>query len=91
MPEEQDDRRICVTLGQRVTLGNYERAELSVCLSGIPAGATEADIEEMLDTSHIAYKLIRERLKERVSEIRTESAQEQAAARSQPYPKGETS
>lgn len=74
MRYEDDGRgRIAVTMSQRVNLGNYESADVSICLSGIPTGATEAQIEDMLDTSHLAYKSIRARLGAKVRELREEA------------------
>ena len=62
--------RICVTMGQKVNLGNYESADVSICLSGIPLGASEELIEEMLATAKIAYSKIGARIKNEVAVIR---------------------
>lgn len=73
--DEQGQGRIAVTMGTRVNLGNYESADVSICLSGIPNGASEAQIEDMLDTAHIAYSKIRARLAAKVRELRAEARQ----------------
>lgn len=64
--------RISVSMGMRVQLPSYERAELSINLSGIPNGASEELIEEMLDTSKVAYSLLKKRLLVAVQEARNE-------------------
>lgn len=71
MERELPLERICVTMGQRVNLGNYESADVSICLSGIPLGASEELVAEMLATAKIAYRQIGERIKNEVREIRT--------------------
>ena len=68
--ETEDGRRVCVTAGMKVNLGNYESADMSICLSGIPVGAGEAEIEEMLGTAKVAFGSIRKALVQKAAEIR---------------------
>lgn len=72
LPPEEPRERIAVTGGQKVNLGNYESADLSICLSGVPVGASEELIDAMLDTTKIVYTKIRERLKAEVVRLKTE-------------------
>lgn len=72
MSEKEDARRICVTVGMRLNLGNYESADASICLSGIEANAPEAEIQEMLDTSKIAFGMIKNKLRDEINKVREE-------------------
>ncbi len=58
-----------VTLGRKVNLGNYESADVNIGIAGIPAGATDEDIEKALTTAGLAFKSLREELKARVREV----------------------
>lgn len=77
-----DDRRICVTVGMKANLGNYESADASICLSGLPVGATDAEIEEALDTAKVVFGKIAGKLRAKVAEIRMESEAQRAPVRS---------
>jgi len=69
---EADPRRICVTVGMKVNLGNYESADASVCLSGVPVGASDETIDEMLGTSKIVFRKIATQLQEKLAGLRAE-------------------
>lgn len=72
MEPKEDTRRACVTVGMKANLGNYESADASICLSGLEPGMSEAQIGELLDTTHVAFKLIKTRLLAKVGELRDE-------------------
>jgi hypothetical protein len=61
---------ISVSVAAKINLGNYESADAFVCVSGLPQGATEAQIEELLDTGKLAWTLMRKRLMEQVAVMR---------------------
>lgn len=68
--EEADLRRVCVTVGMKANLGNYESADASICLSGVPANASDGEIDEMLDTAKVVFSKIKTRLLEKIGELR---------------------
>lgn len=63
---------ISLTLSRRVNLGNYESADVSVTLSRIPFEADERMIQDMLDTSNIAFSVMRQDLRNKIAKIRME-------------------
>jgi len=69
------DSKVTVTMEQKVNLGNYESASVGLILSGVPMGANEAYIDEMLDTGKIAYDRMRLRLKEKIGLVRRDAAE----------------
>lgn len=62
--------RTTITIGQKINLGDYNSAEASIILSGVPPWATPEMIEEALDTGKIVYDKMRERLVARIEGIR---------------------
>lgn len=69
---EEPRERVAVTMGLKVNLGNYESADASICLSGVPVGASDALIEEMLDTSKVVFGKLKGRLLSQVNALREE-------------------
>jgi hypothetical protein len=65
-----DEPKIAVSMEMKVNLGNYESAGASIVLSGLRQGATEEEIEALLDTGKVAWLLMRERLVVKVAELR---------------------
>lgn len=61
---------ITVSVAMKINLGNYESADAFVSCSGLPAGATAEQIEELLDTGKLAWSLMTKRLGEKVADIR---------------------
>ena len=61
---------VSVSVSMKVNLGNYESADAFVSVSGLPAGATTEQIEELLDTGKLAWSLITARLGDKVRELR---------------------
>jgi len=61
---------VSVSVAMKVNLGNYESADAFISVSGLEAGATEAQIEELLDTGHLAWGMLTTRLGAKVSEMR---------------------
>lgn len=70
--DDDDRRRVHVTMSVRANLGNYQHADVSMCLSGIEVGASEDRIDEMLDTAKLAYERMKPRLMEKVREQQRE-------------------
>lgn len=62
--------RTTISIEQKINLGDYQSASVSIILSGIPSGASEEAIEEPLDTGKIAYDRMRERLVARVRAVK---------------------
>jgi hypothetical protein len=72
MADTNGEPTVSVSMGMKINLGSYESADVFCSVSGLHVGATEAEIDELLDTGRIAYERIREKLKERVSAVRAE-------------------
>ena len=62
--------KVTMSVGMKVNLGNYESADVSIILSQVPVGATAEEVDEMLDTGRIVFERMRERLKEKVRNLR---------------------
>lgn len=60
---------ITVSIRHTINLGNYESAQAHIELHNLPANATEEEMNTLLDTGKIAYRLMGERLKNQVQEI----------------------
>jgi hypothetical protein len=63
-----------IQIEQRVNLGGYEHAQVSIALSHLPFDADEAMIAQALDTSDLAIHLMRNRARAQVARIRCEDA-----------------
>lgn len=61
---------ISISLSRKINTGNYESADVYVCLSGVPVGASEDEIQAMLETGSLAYTMIAANLKEKVAQVR---------------------
>ena len=61
---------VSVSVAMKVNLGNYESADAFISVSGLEAGATEAQIEELLDTGRLAWSMLTTRLGAKVAEMR---------------------
>lgn len=70
MSETEDGIRCSVSLSQKVNLGNYERAEVFMSLSNVPADATVEDINAALDAGKIVYDALRQRMRIKVAAAR---------------------
>lgn len=58
-----DEIKLSMSVDFKVNLGNYESASVFVCLSGVPIGATEEDIEYAMDTAGLAWEVIRDKVR----------------------------
>lgn len=58
-----DEIKLSMSVDFKVNLGNYESASVLVCLSGVPVGATEEDIEYAMDTAGLAWEVIRDKVR----------------------------
>ena len=61
---------VSVSIDRKLNLGNYESVGLFVALSGVPVGASDEFIDEMLDTGRKVYDKLRVRLGDLVTEER---------------------
>ncbi len=61
---------VSVSIDRKLNLGNYESVGLFVALSGVPVGASDELIDEMLDTGRKVYDKLRVRLGDLVTEER---------------------
>lgn len=69
-----NDRRppptVSVSVSMKINLGNYESADAFVSVSGLEQGATEEEINALLDTGKLAWGLLTKRLGDKVRELR---------------------
>lgn len=68
--ENSTEPKVTVSMEMKLNLGNYESAGVGLVLSGVPVGADEALIDEMLDTGKIVYDKMKIRLREKIAEVR---------------------
>jgi len=60
--ERNDEPKVAVSVEMKLNLGNYESAGASCMLSGLRADTTMAELDQLLETAHITFDLIKERL-----------------------------
>jgi len=70
MNEIENPITTSISVSLKVNLGNYESADALLSLSGVPTGATLEQIEESLETSKLAYGLLKRRVLEQATELR---------------------
>ena len=61
---------VSVTVKMTVNLGNYESATAEVGLAGLPADATEEDINVLLATGKVAYERMKVQLAAKIADIK---------------------
>lgn len=67
---------ITVSLARKINCGNYESADVFMSINGISHETTEEDMNALLDgPGAIAYKVLRERMKEKVAELKGRPSQ----------------
>ncbi len=87
MSEEDGGLRVSVSVSRKVNLGNYSSADMFLAVSNIEVGATEADIQEAIDTGEIAFAVLEQAINNKVRELlgQRDAAQERRqAARPEP-------
>ena len=67
---EQPNPTVSVSVAMKINLGNYESADAFVSVSGLQAGASEAEITELMDTGKLAWTVLTRALGEKVMDIR---------------------
>jgi hypothetical protein len=70
MTMDEQKPTVSVSVAMKVNLGNYESADAFISVSGLEAGATEAQIEQLLDTGKLAWGMLTTRLGAKVAEMR---------------------
>ncbi len=84
---DEEGLRVSVSVSHKVNLGNYSSADMFLAVSNIEVGATEADIQEAIDTGEVAFVLLEKAISNKVRELlgQRDAAQERRqAARPQP-------
>jgi len=75
-----DSPRIHVTVDQKINLGNFQSASVTMGVSGVPFESTAEEIGLMLDTAQLTFDLLKPRMREKIAEIRREQGFESELA-----------
>ena len=62
--------RVSVSISRKIALPGYENVDLFMAISGIEPGATDAEIQEALETGDRAFLLLRKNMGQKVKEVR---------------------
>lgn len=71
MADEDRGPRASITIGRKVNDGNYGSYDLSITVSDLYADTTLEEIEQTLQASRMSYSAMVERLKVRLTNLRT--------------------
>lgn len=72
---EKEPLRLSISCSQQVKLAMGERADCFLSISGVTVETTDAEIDEMLDRGKIVFSKIAQRIRAKVTEIRTQGGQ----------------
>lgn len=95
MEAEQDGMRVSVSVSRKVNLGNYSSADLFLAVSNIEVGASEADMQEAIETSEVAFSVVERSIQQKVKVLleqqqqvqqRRQERQEQSSYNRRPTP-----
>lgn len=64
------DIKINMSVSRKVNLGNYESGDVFLSLSDVPVGATQAEVEEALQTSKIVFDVLRAEVNKKAAVLR---------------------
>ena len=84
---DEEGLRVSVSVSRKVNLGNYSSADIFLAVSNIEVGATEAEIQEAIDTGEVGFILLEKAVNNKVLELigQRDAAQERRqAARPEP-------
>lgn len=84
---DDEGLRVSVSVSRKVNLGNYSSADIFLAVSNIEVGATEAEIQEAIDTGEVGFILLEKAINNKVRELlgQRDAAQERRqAARPEP-------
>lgn len=62
---------VSISLSRKVNLGNYESADLFLCVSNVQEGTTTEDIRKLMDTGQLAYSVLREEMNAKINDLKT--------------------
>lgn len=62
--------RVAVSIARKINLGDYESVDIFMAVSGIEAGATDEEIEELLVTGERAFSLLKNRMSKKIKDIK---------------------
>jgi hypothetical protein len=73
-----EEPTVSLSVSLKVNLGGYESADAFLCCSGLRVGATEAEINELLDTGKLAFSIMKGRILDQAREMRRVGHQSKA-------------
>ena len=62
--------KVSVSISRKINVGNYESVDVFMAISGVEAGATEEEIQELLATGDRAFLLLKKNMAGKLKEIR---------------------
>jgi len=65
--------KVAVSLSRKINLGGYESVDLFFSVSDLAVGATEAEIQEALETGEAAFQLLKRKVADKMREARVEA------------------
>lgn len=65
-----DELRVSVSLSRKIQTAPYETADIFMSVSGLEPGATDAEIEEALETGDRAFKILRDNIRQKIVDTR---------------------
>ena len=74
MSDEQREPTTTVSMSRKLNLGNYESCDVFISLNGIRAGMTPVELAPLLNTTKIAWELVRAALLEQIAGAKQKAA-----------------
>lgn len=84
--QPQDERKITISFETSRNIAQYETAKFGVYLSGIPADASQGEIDEMIATAEVAFDRITVAINAKAEEERARYQAENAGLQERGIP-----
>lgn len=73
---EYQEPRVSVSIARKIALPGYENVDIFMAMSGLEPGATDLEMEELLTTGDRAFSLLKARMVEKITAIKTARREE---------------